>query len=166
MPSPTPEFEPVQVGHSGVDDNIDSVDVYVFDHAANGRSIAWQWPRVRTELLDADDDALLALDRAALEVMQAVLRGDSIDEDVMVAVERESERQLRECERQDVRASLDGRLVPGRRIVWPASSSRADHWITAVHTGDPRLAVAVVGPAGWTPDLARHDVGTRDGPRG
>ncbi|MGU3409537.1 hypothetical protein ACLBWP_05465 [Microbacterium sp. M1A1_1b] len=125
------------------------VDVFVFDHGANRRDDAWHWPRVRTESMESRDTPVDALERAALEFMQNVLRGDSIDEDVMLAVERESEHRLRASPRSGTMLTLNGRSVRGRRISW------GDYWFTGVDTGDPAVTVLVLGPTSWAPQLER-----------
>lgn len=149
VPETSERIEPAGVGHYDVDGVIEYVDVFVFDHEANQRGMAWYWPRVRTELVEPGDDPIAALERAAREFMQGALRGDSIDEDVMRAVERESERRLCECPRGGAELTLEGQPARGHRITWGTS------WFTAVDTGDPRLAITVLGPERWSPVLRR-----------
>lgn len=148
-PVRTTDFETAGVGHSGMDGGVASVEVFVFDHIANRRSSAWHWPRVRTESIGPDDDATGALERATLEFMQNVLRGDSMDDDVMLAVEAESERRLSRAARSGAVLELDGRDARCRRISWDG------FWFTSVDTQDPLVAVTVIGPASWCPELTR-----------
>jgi len=153
LPMDSPGFELAGVGLYGVDETIEYVDVYVFDHVANGQGDDWQWARVRTERLLDSDNVVMACERAAEEVIQAVLRGGSIEEAVMRAIEQQTERELMRCDRSDVTVVVDDHLLSGVRIEWSDQESGSSYWFTSVAAVDAGHAVTIVGPAGWNPGL-------------
>lgn len=153
LPMDCPGFELAGVGSYGVDETIDYVDVYVFDHVANEKSDDWQWARVRTERLLESDSVVMACERAAEEFIQEVLRGDSIEEAVMRAVEEQTERELLRCDRSDVTVVVDDHLLSGVRIEWSDPGSGLGYWFTTVAGLDAGHAVTIIGPAGWNPGL-------------